>query len=555
MKKLICLFLALVLSLSLLPVQGQATVYVRHPVSGKRTLDVHSRTASAEGSGPQLAEGNYERWIDRLADLPEYAREFYQWLEENAGADGALANPLLGTQVQGEYGYFVSGYSSTLHVPCSEEELDQVTYDAAVDAMYEAFNEISDYAGAVYDAFDRDHPEIFWLSGEGLYGFYSNGYTYSYSDGLATISFEIEVMFYLQAEGFDIRATAYQTPEAVARDIARRDEAVQGILSECPGSSAEAQLRYLNRVLTQRNAYNSAVAEGYGYAAEDLAWECTSALLGSAGVEGPVCEGYSRAFMVLCRQLGIPCVLVDGPARVSRFDQPEDHMWNYVQLDGSWYAVDVTWNDPYDEVKPLEKISGFESEEWMLLGADAEVAPDLSFIESHQVENQITDGGIMHLNGPVLSTVSYEPGNATGVLSGTISSFGDAGEPVTLTLYRPGEETPVLEQILSGGNTGFSFEGLESGSYILKISKPGHVSREYQVSTEGSLALALVICTMGDVTADGIVDIGDVAKVYACVKDSSLIEDAYFLHCADLNGDNQVNIGDVAKAYAGVKNQ
>lgn len=57
-------------------------------------------------------------------------------------------------------------------------------------------------------------------------------------------------------------------------------------------------------------------------------------------VEGKaVCEGYARAFKYLCDKVGIPCELVIGSTDV-------DHMWNVVEIDGKWYHVDVTWDDP-----------------------------------------------------------------------------------------------------------------------------------------------------------------------------------------------------------------
>ena len=62
-----------------------------------------------------------------------------------------------------------------------------------------------------------------------------------------------------------------------------------------------------------------------------------------------VCDGYSKAFQLLCQRAGIDCVCVEGTATEfeSRLDGTEDdgHMWNCVKLGGDWYHVDVTWND------------------------------------------------------------------------------------------------------------------------------------------------------------------------------------------------------------------
>lgn len=52
-----------------------------------------------------------------------------------------------------------------------------------------------------------------------------------------------------------------------------------------------------------------------------------------------VCEGYARAFKLLCYYAGIECILVTGDSK------GVGHMWNMVKLEGNWYHVDVTWDD------------------------------------------------------------------------------------------------------------------------------------------------------------------------------------------------------------------
>ena len=51
-----------------------------------------------------------------------------------------------------------------------------------------------------------------------------------------------------------------------------------------------------------------------------------------------VCEGYSQAFMLAMERLGVPCVIVRS--------EDMEHQWNMVCIDGTWYHVDVTWDDP-----------------------------------------------------------------------------------------------------------------------------------------------------------------------------------------------------------------
>ena len=53
-----------------------------------------------------------------------------------------------------------------------------------------------------------------------------------------------------------------------------------------------------------------------------------------------VCDGYANGFRVLMDGLKIKCKVVVGSA------EGGGHAWNMVKLDGKWYHVDVTFDDP-----------------------------------------------------------------------------------------------------------------------------------------------------------------------------------------------------------------
>ena len=61
-----------------------------------------------------------------------------------------------------------------------------------------------------------------------------------------------------------------------------------------------------------------------------------------------ICSGYTSTFQLFMDMLGIECITVNGYAR----NRDTNHAWNMVRLDGQWYCVDVTWDDPvgaYDD--------------------------------------------------------------------------------------------------------------------------------------------------------------------------------------------------------------
>ena len=55
-----------------------------------------------------------------------------------------------------------------------------------------------------------------------------------------------------------------------------------------------------------------------------------------------VCLGYSSTFQLFMDLIGVECITVHGEGNASR----DEHAWNQVKLDGEWYCVDVTWDDP-----------------------------------------------------------------------------------------------------------------------------------------------------------------------------------------------------------------
>ena len=164
----------------------------------------------------------------------------------------------------------------------------------------------------------------------------------------------------------------------------------------------------------------------------------------SALIDGKtVCAGYAKLFKLLCDEYGIPCILVSGTG-TNNTGVTEEHMWNYVKLGGSWYAVDCTWNDQESRIY----------EDFLLVGADT-VASNLdnkAFSESHTSSGQwttsIASPGFAY---PVLSAEAYaQSSDATAPETVYVSASGS-------DLYTGLETAPVktlekaLEKVKEGG--------------------------------------------------------------------------------------------------------
>lgn len=51
-----------------------------------------------------------------------------------------------------------------------------------------------------------------------------------------------------------------------------------------------------------------------------------------------VCQAYMLTYQALLQQVGVPCTYV--------ISKDMEHSWNLVQIDGEWYHVDLTYDDP-----------------------------------------------------------------------------------------------------------------------------------------------------------------------------------------------------------------
>ena len=110
-----------------------------------------------------------------------------------------------------------------------------------------------------------------------------------------------------------------------------------------------------------------------------------------------VCEGYARSFKYIMDELEIPCVLVSGTATNSN-GITESHAWNYVLLNGDWYAIDVTWDDPI--IIGEGTVSEDTNYKYFLKGAN-------SFLITHTPDGYLSQNSI-EFKFPTLNNSDYE---------------------------------------------------------------------------------------------------------------------------------------------------
>lgn len=411
------------------------------------------------------------RWIDRIHNMPDYLLDFYNRYclmvsEVIAGGTNCLSDPdndLINAVHLGENSSSLViwkitrkiDYSFPADVDYTDPYAKQQYALAAVnndinENVLPVRNEVSTFFPYLFMSMSYDNPQAFWI-GNNL----NWGSTYSYSWNFMqcaardAVQYTFYILFKIKDKSFDYRIDKYRSALSVKSGVIEFNALVSNILDGVPETNRYEQIRYLNNWLTRHNCYSSADdADDF----PDLSFSSITALRGTGGYYGPVCEGYSRAFKVLCDKLDIPCILAVGGAREAVNAKPEDHMWNELKMDdGLWYAVDVTWNDPVMGNENVE--SGYENEFWLLLGKNDIVAPYLTFAKSHSnsisygqalVDQWDYDSGSLIADNrydgpdgviPVKESAPVTVYSLTGIKTGTYGSMAQALSDLPDGLY------------------------------------------------------------------------------------------------------------------------
>lgn len=196
-------------------------------------------------------------------------------------------------------------------------------------------------------AYRNDHPETFWLTGESKYYVLDNSTT---------------VEFYYSMEPSEI-LSAKKTFE----------NKIDNILNDLPSGSDFEKEEYINNYIIENCKYDDAAAQTKNIEGNEN--DAYGALVdGSA-----VCEGYARAFQLLCSKADIDCVMVSGTV------DNTNHAWNCVKISGEWYQIDVTWNDT-DGDKDYLQNDYFNLTDSLML-EDHTLSPKYSNVDAQSFQN------------------------------------------------------------------------------------------------------------------------------------------------------------------------
>ena len=141
------------------------------------------------------------------------------------------------------------------------------------------------------------------------------------------------------------------------------------------------------------------------------------------------------------------------------------------------------------------------------------------------------------------------PDSAGVTLSGTITSFGDDTDEIMIELIPEGLTETAYYVIVTGNTAKYNLLNVAAGTYVMKVSKKNHVTREYTVvigdtavTQDVTLNLINTSVLIGDVNVDGQVNSIDSNLLKRSVAGEYMIDAGSPAALnADINGDGQIN--------------
>lgn len=217
-----------------------------------------------------------------------------------------------------------------------------------------------------------DHPDIFYLDIEKMSIFIS--WITTSSETIYKVSVGPDKNENYLISGFNSSQDVYNAEKQIKEQLDK-------IISNLSGNTYDKILQVHNYLI-----------DNITYNESDMSHNLYGALINKVAV----CEGYAEAFKYILDNIGISCVEICGDAQNSSGDI-ESHAWNDVLLNGKWYAIDVTWDDPI-----IIGGTGILTNElrysYFLKGSD-------TFYKSHQEDGYVVENG--EFKYPQISTVSY----------------------------------------------------------------------------------------------------------------------------------------------------
>lgn len=232
-----------------------------------------------------------------------------------------------------------------------------------------------DYQTAI-EAFIHDNPELFYIDVNKMYLNIETTTKFLRTTNNVYIS---------AANGGTYLSNEFPTTDQIVVAINQIETVKNNILNSLSGTDYEKIMKI------------------HDYLIDNIEYDSSYQAVGSYNIYGAliggkcVCEGYSKSLKYLANEAGIKCEIMQGTATNST-GQTESHAWNCAKIDGIWYEIDPTWDDPII-IGDGYKTSNIFKYKYFLKGTN-------SFEKDHTLAYQFSENG-KSFEYPIISKRDY----------------------------------------------------------------------------------------------------------------------------------------------------
>ena len=235
---------------------------------------------------------------------------------------------------------------------------------------------LGQYYQSAIEAYTYDNPDVFYLSPSKMYlnvetTTRGNSKTYN--------------VFINSGNEANYLSEEFSSKQKVDEAINQIEQVRNEILQNRTGNTYD-DIKMIHDYLVEHISYNTSLSRPYIYN-----------IYGAMVQNLCVCEGYARSMKYLLDSINVECTMVIGKGTNSE-GITENHAWNYVRLNNTWYAIDATWDDP--QIQGGGTVPDSYKYKYFLKGSN-------EMNQDHTPNGQFTEGGQV-FEYPTLSTSNYE---------------------------------------------------------------------------------------------------------------------------------------------------
>ena len=277
----------------------------------------------------------YEENVIEKIEIPENLNNPLSEIQSMSDYKNNIENQEDISNIRGEKYFYnqLNNYSKTIYkaIESNKENMKTGTYKIQLGTSFSEIlsksngkDLLGDYYQAAIEAYTYDNPDVFYLSPSKMYlniETTTRGTKVTYN------------VFINSGKESNYLSKEFNTKEQIDIAISKLEYIKNEIVKNKKGTTYE-NIKMVHNYLVENIEYDTTISK------ENI-YNIYGALVNGQSV----CEGYAKSFKYLMDALNIPCSLVIGKG-INQEGNTENHAWSYVQIEGKWYAIDVTWDDP-----------------------------------------------------------------------------------------------------------------------------------------------------------------------------------------------------------------